>query len=343
MNEKYWAAVAGRDASYDGKFVYAVRSTGIYCRPSCPSRRPGRAQVEFFPQPEEAERAGFRPCRRCRPNTANADAELLRIACEQFATETDIGAVAARLGVTASKLRALFRRTLGITPRQYADERRTAAFKAQVRNGRPVTDALYEAGYGSSSRLYEGAADRLGMTPGAYRKGGRGMSITYTTLACPLGRLLVARTERGICAVSLGGNDAELVSALRAQYPQAGFTRDSAALAAWAEAIVRHTGGTQPRIDLPLDLQATAFQLRVWDELRRIPYGGTRSYSEVAQAIGAPRSARAVARACATNPAALVIPCHRVVRNDGVRGGYRWGAGRKEQLLETEAECSRKS
>jgi AraC family transcriptional regulator of adaptative response/methylated-DNA-[protein]-cysteine methyltransferase len=297
----------------------------------------------FFPLPEAAEKAGFRPCRRCHPAGENPDAELLRRACEAWGPESEAAEVAAGLGITMTKLRSLFRRTLGITPRQYADERRTASFKAQVRNGRGVTDALYEAGYGSSSRLYEGAAERLGMTPGTYRKGGRGASIAYTTVACPLGRLLVARTQRGICAVSLGGNDAELVAALRQQYPEAEFSRDSAALAEWTASIVRHTAGTQPRLDLPLDLRATAFQRRVWDQLRRIPYGGTSSYSEVARAIGAPAAARAVARACATNPAALVIPCHRVVRNDGAEGGYRWGAARKQQLLQTEAACSRKN
>lgn len=343
MNENYWGAVEARDAGYDGKFVYGVRSTGVYCRPSCPSRRPQRAQVMFFPLPEAAEKAGFRPCRRCHPNRENPDTELLRRVCEAWGPEDEASDVAAGLGITMTKLRSLFRRTLGITPRQYADERRTASFKAQVRRGRGVTDALYEAGYGSSSRLYEGAAERLGMTPGAYRKGGRGASITYTTVACPLGRLLVARTERGLCAVSLGENDAELVAALGAQYPEAALARDSAALEQWAALIVRHTAGTQPRLDLPLDLRATAFQRRVWDQLRRIPYGATSSYSEVARAIGAPGAARAVARACASNPAALVIPCHRVVRNDGAEGGYRWGAARKQKLLQTEAACSRKN
>ncbi len=344
MNEHYWKAVAARDASFDGRFVYAVESTGIYCRPSCPSRRPGREQVVFFPQPESAEKAGFRPCRRCHPAASGSpDADLLRRACRAWQPDSDVAAVAAQLGISAVKLRGVFRRTLGITPRQYADEVRTAAFKSEVRNGRGVTEALYEAGYGSSSRLYEGAAARFGMTPAVYQKGGRGMAIAYTTAACPLGRLLVGRTERGICAISLGASDAELETALRTQYPEAQLSRDASGLAEWVEAIVRHLGGAQPALDLPLDLRATAFQRRVWEELRRIPYGATKSYGEIADAIGAPGAARAVARACAGNPAALVIPCHRVVRNDGARGGYRWGEDRKRRLLDKETECSRRN
>jgi AraC family transcriptional regulator of adaptative response/methylated-DNA-[protein]-cysteine methyltransferase len=342
MNDNYWHAVATRDASFDGRFVYAVRSTGVYCRPSCPSRRPGRAQVLYFPQAAAAEQAGFRACLRCHPAGPHPDAELVERACRALEPDSDAAALPASLGVTAARLRSAFRRTLGITPRQYASELRAASFKAQVRGAGDVTEALYAAGYGSSSRLYENAGERLGMTPGAYRKGGRGIAIAYTTVACPLGRLLVARTARGICAVSLGANDAELVAALHEQFSAAELSRDSAGLAAWAEAIVRHLRGAEPRLDLPLDVRSTAFQLRVWEELRRIPYGGTKTYGEVARAIGRPTAARAVARACATNPAALVIPCHRVLPSGGASGGYRWGAGRKKQLLETEAACSRK-
>lgn len=341
--ERFWQAVSGRDASFDGKFVYAVRSTGVYCRPSCPSRRPRREQVVFFVAPDAAEQAGFRACRRCHPKRkgAHPDQELIRRACGVLEEGAGVAGAARQLKVTEGRLRAAFRRTLGITPREYGDERKLAAFKSQVREGRGVTDALYEAGYGSSSRLYERASSRLGMTPGVYQKGGRGMSIAYTMVECPLGRLLVGRTERGICAVSLGATDAELEAALEEQYPAADRRRDSDAAREWIGAIVNHLAGKQPSLDLPLDLRATSFQRRVWDELKKIPYGSTRSYGEVATAIGEPGSARAVARACATNPAALVIPCHRVVRNDGARGGYRWGALRKEKLLAKEAECTR--
>ncbi len=338
MNENYWEAVTARDARFDGQFVFAVRSTGIYCKPSCPSRRPRREQVMYFPLPESAEKAGFRPCRRCQPAAPeSADAVLLRRICREWTSGMEVAEAASRAGITESKLRAVFRRTLGITPKQYADELRMKSFKREVRNGRPVTDSLYEAGFGSSSRLYEGAAERLGMTPGEYRKGGRGAAISYTTVASPLGRLLVARTERGVCAVCLGDDDAALEAALAEQFPAATLTRDPKGLHQWAAAIVRHLSGAQPSLELPLDLRATAFQRRVWDALRRIPYGETRSYSEVAREIGEPGAARAVARACATNPVALVIPCHRVVRNDGAKGGYRWGEERKLRLLEKEA------
>lgn len=342
-SEKFWQAVEGRDASFDGRFVYAVRSTRVYCRPSCPSRRPRREQVMFFAAPDAAERAGFRPCRRCHPRTPDRGAEVLAGACRALEAGAAVADLATQLGVSEAKLRGEFRRRLGITPRQYAGERKMAAFKSQVRGGRGVADALYGAGYGSSSRLYERAPAHLGMTPAAYRKGGRGMTISYTVVPCPLGRLLVARTERGICAVSLGASDAELESALRAQYPEAVLAKDSEAAREWVTAIVDHIAGRQPAPDLPLDLRATAFQYRVWEQLRAIPYGETRTYGAIAAALGQPRAARAVARACATNPAAIVIPCHRVVPGAGAAGGYRWGPDRKKKLLETEAACSRRN
>jgi len=338
----YWRAALARDARWDGRFVFAVRSTRIYCRPSCPARRPARRQVVFFPLPEAAERAGFRPCRRCRPQEApgNPSLELVRRVCRAIETGLEepltLRALGAHVGVSPGHLQRTFTRLMGITPREYADARRLDRLKVHLREGQNVTHALYGAGYGASSRLYEKAAVQLGMTPGTYRRGGKGMKISYTIVNSPLGRLLVAATERGICMVSLGDSAAALEAALRHEYPSAEIQRDASGFAPWVTAIVRYLNGRQPNLNLPLDVQATAFQRRVWEELRRIPYGGTRSYKQVAQAIGRPSAVRAVARACATNPVSIVIPCHRVLRADGGLGGYRWGLERKRALLERE-------
>jgi AraC family transcriptional regulator of adaptative response/methylated-DNA-[protein]-cysteine methyltransferase len=342
--ERRWRIVLARDPRYDGAFVYGVRSTGIYCRPSCPSRRPRRAQVDFFPVPEVAERAGFRPCRRCQPSEAAAPdprVPLVRAACRLIDAHPDVPAslavLSARTGVTAHRLLRAFQRVLGISPRQYRDARRLERFKTELRTRRGVSPALYEAGYGSTSRVYERAHAQLGMTPATYSRGGVGTKISYATAPCPLGRLLVAQTARGICRVSLGNHVDELAASLRAEFPAAEIRRDQGMLATSVGAILRYLKGERA-LDLPLDVRATAFQRRVWEALRRIPYGSTRSYAQVARAIGHPTATRAVARACATNPAALVIPCHRVVRSDGGLGGYRWGIERKRALLERERE-----
>lgn len=345
-------AIARRDASYDGRFVFAVRSTGIYCRPSCPSRRPRPERVVFFDKPEAAEQKGFRPCRRCHPRNgaaASTDGQSGRIAnlCRDIdravIEEPDRRMTLERLatisGVGRHEIERLFRQHLGITPRQYADARRLKAVKTRLRSGANVTTALYDAGYGSSSRLYERAPSQLGMTPAAYRRGADQQTIRYSVVSCPLGRLLVAATERGICATYLGDADGRLVAELGREFPRAHLHEDRSALGKWVGAIVEHLRGRQTRlVDLPLDVRATAFQRRVWEELRRIPYGATRSYGEIARAIGQPRAVRAVAHACATNPASIVIPCHRVVRRDGNLGGYRWGLKRKQALLEKERD-----
>ncbi len=344
MNEaSYWQAVLERDKTADGSFVYGVRSTGIYCRPSCPSRRPRREQVSFFPLPAAAEQAGFRPCRRCQPRDASAnDAQmaLIQRACRVIEEHLDDGvtlaSLSAQLYISPHHLQRSFKRITGITPRQYAEACRLDRFKSKIKEGAPVTSALYEVGYSSTSRLYERAPAHMGMTPATYRKGGRGMIIRYTIADCPLGRLLVAATERGICAVSLGEADATLEAALRHEYPAAQIQRDEASLGQWLSAFLNYLSGRQPDLNLPVDVQATAFQWQVWEALRAIPSGSTRSYSEVAQQLGQPKATRAVARACATNPVALVIPCHRVVRQDGHLGGYRWGLERKQHLLEQE-------
>ena len=342
-DEALWQAVLDRDTRFDGRLFFGVRSTGIYCRPSCPARRPRRNQVVFFRIPEAAERAGFRSCRRCRPRNASMtdpQVQMVREAClyiEEHAGELPtLEDLSAHTGVSAYHLQRVFKRVAGITPRQYAEAMRINQFKTKVRKGATVTGAMYDSGYGSSSRLYERAPARLGMTPADYRRGGKGVRIRYTIAGSPLGRLLVAGTEKGVCSVRLGDSDAALESNLLGEYPAADVSRDDQAMSEWVGQLLSHLDGARPHLDLPLDVQATAFQWRVWEALREIPYGSTRSYSEVARAIGRPTATRAVARACATNPVALVIPCHRVVRRDSSLGGYRWGIERKRALLERE-------
>lgn len=339
-----WDAVMSRDAHLDGAFVYAVRSTGIYCKPSCPSRRPRREYVTFFEAPKAAEAAGFRPCKRCRPNGIEDDpnAETVQRICryieENYTGERSItlAALGEHVGLSPFHLQRVFKRATGITPRQYAEALRLGGLKARLKEGDNVTNAIYDAGYGSGSRLYEVAPGQLGMTPTEYKRGGSDMRIAYTVADSPLGRLMVAATEKGICSIKLGDADDTLEGGLAGEFPAADIRRDDAVLGDWVAAIVRHLEGKQPRLDLPLDVRATMFQRRVWEALRAIPYGATRSYAQVAQAIGEPKATRAVARACATNPVALIVPCHRVVQSDGSTGGYRWGAWRKETLLRGE-------
>jgi len=333
---QYLRAVEERDARYDGRFVYAVRSTGIYCRPSCPSRRPRPEQVVFFARPAEATAAGFRPCRRCQRPASDLVARICRYIERNQGERVTLAGLARETGKSPFHMLRCFKQATGITPRQYAEALRLGRLKSLLKKGSDVTTALYEAGYGSSSRLYEQADARLGMTPGVYRRGGEGMSIHYTLADCHLGRLLVASTGKGVCFVSLGAAGAPLEKALHDEYPGAEIQRDTGKMGRWVGEIAAYLRGKQTRLDLPLDLQATAFQTRVWEELRRIPYGETRSYSEVAQRLGKPKAVRAVARACATNPVSLVTPCHRVVREDGDLAGYRWGVDRKRALLNLE-------
>lgn len=343
--QQCWRAVMARDQRLDGTFVYAVRSTGVYCRPSCPSRRPRRAQALFFALPEDAERQGFRPCRRCRPRelTRDSQSELIQRICRYIDLHLEgpltLATLAAQTRIGPHHLQRTFQRVTGITPRQYADARRLGVLKKRLREGGDVTTALYEAGYGSSSRLYERAQGQLGMTPATYGRGGGGMRLAYTIVSSSLGRLLVGGTQRGVSAVYLGDSDRPLEAALRKEYPNAEIHRDTNGLSAWVRTLLRHLNGQQPRLDLPLDVQATAFQRRVWEALRAIPYGSRRSYRAIARAIGRPSATRAVARACATNPVSVVVPCHRVVREDGHLGGYRWGLERKRVLLKQESEA----
>lgn len=340
-DDRYWQAVLGRDRTFDDIFVYAVRSTGVYCRPSCPSRRPRREQVEFYPEPKAAEKAGFRACRRCsnRDSAESAQVRLVAGAATALQGEHDPSTLAdlgKRLQVSPDRLTRGFKRLTGVTPRQYRDAQQLGRLKASLRTSENVAAAVYDAGFGSSRAVYERAASQLGMTPGAYRRGGSGMRIGYTIVDSTLGRLLIAATERGVCSVCLGDSDEPLEKALREEYPLAAIACDSRGLQAHVRQIREHLAGRALTLDLPVDVQATAFQWKVWQALRDIPYGETRSYSEIARSIGRPRAVRAVGHACATNRVAVVIPCHRAVRQDGSLGGYRWGLERKRALLDRE-------
>lgn len=338
--EQLWHAVVHRERALDGAWYFGVRTTGIYCRPSCPARRPKRENVVFLRSRDEAERAGFRPCRRCKPHEVDAQADFVaratRYIDEYAEGPLTLNTLSAAVGVSPHHLHRTFKRIVGITPRQYAESRRLTAVKTGLRERGDVTSALYEAGFGSSSRLYERADAQLGMTPNTYRRGGLGETIAYAIVDSPFGRLLVAATGRGVCTVRFGDADDELAADLRREFPAAAIRRDDGAAGAWVQAIVDHLSGAQPHLDVPLDVRATAFQRRVWDALRAIPLGATRTYGDVARAIGQPAAARAVARACAENPVAVVVPCHRVVRGDGGLGGYRWGVARKQALLARE-------
>ena len=347
--DRLWAAVLSRDASFDGRLIYAVRSTGVYCRPSCPSRRPRRSQAVFFAAPEDARQNGYRPCRRCTPDDGDADAALARQVCDYidgYINDCDALPPAATIsdaaGVAVARLRRVFRRETGLTPAQYARARRLSRFKSRLRDGADVTSAAYDAGYGSSSRVYETATQQLGMTPASYRKGGAGAVIRYAVAPSALGSLLLAATNTGVCAVKLGDAADALVAELYAEFPAADIVHSPYGDAAptnlrnWIDALMEYLDGGRLDLDLPLDVQATAFQWRVWRQLQAIAPGETRTYRQLAAELGQPNASRAVGRACATNPVAPIIPCHRALRTDGALAGYRWGLHRKEALLELE-------
>lgn len=342
--QNWWQAVVARDASQDGKFVFAVSSTGVFCRPSCAARRPRRENVTFYRKPEEAERAGYRACLRCRPKATggNSQAQIVKRICRYIEEHLDEPVTLATLsdvfGQSPFHLQRTFKAVLGITPKAYADSCRMKQLKRNLQAGHSVTRAMYDAGYGSSSRLYERTASQLGMTPDKYRRGAIAAPIRYTFADSPLGRMLIAATDKGICAIQFADSEDELEQGLKHEFPFAQRKRDDEGLRLWKETLLRRLRGQKLNSSLPLDIQATAFQRRVWEYLQSIPYGDTRSYSQVAKAIGDPKATRAVARACATNPVAVAIPCHRVVREGGEMGGYRWGAERKQALLELERE-----
>jgi AraC family transcriptional regulator of adaptative response/methylated-DNA-[protein]-cysteine methyltransferase len=340
-----WSAVVARDAAQDGQFVFAVSTTGVYCRPSCAARRPRRENVQFFAIPEAAERAGYRACLRCRPKALSGNRELdgIRAICRFIEQHLDEPLTLDRLGKEFRQspfhLQRRFKKALGITPRQYADSCRLRMLKRSLQSGDSVTRAMYDAGYGSSSRLYERTASQLGMTPDKYRRGAIAATIRYTSADSPLGRMLIAATDKGICSIQFARSDEELIEGLKREFPFAVRKLDDGPLQSWVELLLRRMRGKNLDSSLPLDIRATAFQRRVWTYLQSIPFGETKSYSDVARAIGEPRACRAVARACATNPVAVAIPCHRIVREDGSLGGYRWGMQRKKMLLQMEQQA----
>jgi len=348
MNEATaWESVLRRDASADDQLLYGVTTTGIYCRPSCPSRRPKRDNVAFFSSAAAAEHAGFRACQRCRPNRAKSphrgverardyiDSHIGDLGDERITLEL----LGEETGLSPYHLQRKFKEILGLTPAQYIRARKSERLKGELKRGETVSRATFGAGYGSSSRVYGDSDQRLGMTPATYRRGGAGAHIEYVTAKTSLGTLLVGATDRGVCAVTLGNNAKTLEAALEREYPAATrvhVTTPSSSLSLWVAEIIESVDSDRVRLDIPLDIQASAFQWKVWRELQRIPFGETRSYGEIATAIGSPKAARAVASACANNRAAVVIPCHRVVRQGGALGGYRWGLERKRRLIEKE-------
>ncbi len=348
---KQWQQVLERDARADGQFVYAVKSTKIYCKPSCASRRPGRRQVTFFPTPMQAEAAGYRPCKRCEPDRTEAKADpqagAIAAVTEYMKEHAEEGIrladVAKATGVGKLTILRGFKRVLGVSPGQYAKEARLERFKDKVREPRkgkaPITEAMYESGFGSSSRLYEKSTTALGMTPRMMREGGAGLLIRYTTASSPLGRMLVATTDMGICSIAFGRDDEELIAGLREKFSKAQLVaaKGNTGWLADAVAFVASQLGEHPlAATFPIDVRATAFQQRVWKALQAIPRGETRSYSELASQLGVPKASRAVGAAIGANPVAIVVPCHRVVGKDGSLTGYRWGVERKRRLLEAE-------
>ncbi|MGE3578601.1 MAG: bifunctional DNA-binding transcriptional regulator/O6-methylguanine-DNA methyltransferase Ada [Vicinamibacterales bacterium] len=341
--DRRWQAVVDRDRTHAGEFVYAVRTTGIYCRPGCPSRRPRRESVDFFPSPDAAEAHGFRSCRRCTPRRAwpeHPGLAAVRRACAFIAAHSDepldLAAIAAHAGLSRFHLQRTFTRLVGLSPKSYLEAVRASRFRHGLRDPRAtLSGALYEAGYGSPSRVYE-RRPTGGVTPGDYRAGGKGLVVRYAVVDCALGRLLVAGTDRGVCAVKLGDDDRPLVAELHAEFPRAAIERNEKALAPWTRALRSCAAGRIPDAELPLDVRGTAFQWQVWRYLQSIPAGETRTYSEVAKGIRRPAAVRAVARACATNHVALAVPCHRVIGKDGSLTGYRWGIERKDALLKSE-------
>jgi AraC family transcriptional regulator, regulatory protein of adaptative response / methylated-DNA-[protein]-cysteine methyltransferase len=345
IDSRLWQAVVDRDATLDGSFVFGVSSTGIFCRPSCPAKRPRRENVSFFHNALDAEQSGYRACLRCRPKTVdgNPQSALVRGMCryiEQHIEENlTLKLLAKEFRLSPFHLQRTFKAALGVSPKAYIDAVRLRQVKHNLQAGHSVTTALYAAGYGSSSRLYERTATQLGMTPEKYRRGAVAAIVRYTIAKSPLGRMLIAATDKGICSITFGDGDQHLQQGLMREFPFATRRRDDEALAEWRVNLVRLMEGREANPALPLDIRATAFQRRVWEALQRIPRGETRSYSAVAKKIGMPAATRAVARACATNPVAVAIPCHRVIREDGDLGGYRWGMERKEQLLAMEKQA----
>jgi AraC family transcriptional regulator of adaptative response/methylated-DNA-[protein]-cysteine methyltransferase len=345
--DECWKAVQNRDATRDCSFLYGVLTTGVYCRPACPSRKPLRKNVRFYESSTEAERDGLRPCLRCRPLSVpgpDPAAERIREVCRYIEGRSDeplkLEGLATQAGMSPWHFQRTFKAVVGLSPKQYLDAARLRKLKKGLRDSGDVTEAIYGAGYGSSSRVYERADTRLGMTPNQYRRGGRNVTITYATIETPLGLIMIGATDRGLCFLQFGDTREGLLTMLEKEYPSARLKAMSnpyhADFQKWSEALNLYLAGTHPHLDLPVDIRATVFQIRVWNYLQSIPYGEVQSYGEVAAGIGNPNATRAVARACAANRIALVIPCHRVIRGTGELGGYRWGLARKRTLIDRE-------
>jgi AraC family transcriptional regulator, regulatory protein of adaptative response / methylated-DNA-[protein]-cysteine methyltransferase len=338
-----YAAVSRRDGAFDGRFFYGVQTTGVYCRPSCAARSALRKNVSFHLSCETAERAGFRPCKRCRPNEPSQQerhAEIVRQACrviDQAEEIPSLADIARQVGVSPFHFHRVFEQITGVTPKGYADARRAARVQDRLGSSESVTNAIYDAGFNASSRFYENATERLGMTPSAYRKGGIDASIHFAVAQCSLGAILVATTEKGVCAISFGDDPDALVRDLQDRFPKVELVGGDGEFERLVARVVGFVEAPGQGLDLPLDIRGTAFQQRVWQALRAIPAGSTASYARIAAEIGAPAAVRAVARACANNTLAVAIPCHRVVRSDGALSGYRWGVERKRALLDREA------
>jgi AraC family transcriptional regulator of adaptative response/methylated-DNA-[protein]-cysteine methyltransferase len=333
-----WEAVLNRDSRMDGQFFTGVLTTKIYCRPSCPAKTPLRKNVKFFNSPSEAEQAGLRACKRCHPKDANVQAKEIHQVCAYIEAHLDDSLTLEALSKVAHlspyHLQRTFKKQMGISPKQYADACRVEKLKSELKRGDKVTEATFNAGYKSMSRVYE--KTKLGMTPTVYRRGGEGLKISYAVVGSPLGKLLVAATEAGVCFISLGDSESFLLSALRGDYYAAEIARDDQHLQKWVRLVVRYLEGTQQNLNLPLDIRGTTFQRRVWSALQKIPYGKVKTYGELAKMIGMPQAARAVGHACGSNPVSLVIPCHRAVGSNGKLTGYRWGVERKKKLLTME-------
>jgi AraC family transcriptional regulator, regulatory protein of adaptative response / methylated-DNA-[protein]-cysteine methyltransferase len=338
-----WEAVRRRDPAFDGKLFFAVRTTGIYCRPSCASRPARRENVSFFPTADAAEKAGYRACKRCRPDRLGAPdpkVQAVRRACaeiEQAEEAPRLADLAASAGLSPYHFHRVFKAITGVTPKAYGAQTRARRAADNLRTGATITEAIYDSGYNSSSRFYESAAARLGMTPGAVKRGGAGAAIRFAVGQASLGAVLVAATDKGLCAILLGDDPEKLVRELQDRFPRAEFEGGDPAFERTVAEVVGLVEAPGQRLDLPLDIRGTAFQQRVWAALRAIPAGRTATYREIARAIGKPKAARAVAQACAKNPLAVAIPCHRVVRADGDVSGYRWGVERKRELIAREA------
>ncbi len=337
-----WQCLSARDATADGTFVYAVETTGVYCRPACPSRLAKPENIRFFATPAAAEAAGFRPCKRCNPDgrsRASDHVEIVAATCraiEAADAPPTLAELATHAGLSAHHLHRLFKAHTGVTPKAYAVACRAQRLRRELGSGHSVTAAFYDAGYNSSGRFYAESEGLLGMTPSRYRKGGAAMEIHFAVAPSSLGSVLVASTAKGICAIDLGADPATLIKDFRGRFPAATLVGDDPEFGLRMARVVSLIETPQPGCDLPLDIRGTAFQRRVWEALQRIPCGETLTYTELAARIGAPRAARAVARACATNALAVAVPCHRVVRSDGDLAGYRWGIARKRALLDRE-------